>query len=144
MIEVRQLNEATQQAVDELVALGRELHSDQRAMSLGELNELVSDDSAILMTIKDEEHIVGMASLYIIPKVGSRNGLLEDVIISSKYRGQGLGEKLVRTLIEEGKKRNVKSITLTSRPVPERAAAHKLYEKLGFVEKKTDVFKLSL
>ena len=142
MIEVVQLSKATKQGVEELVALGRNLHDDARSMSLEELEELIRDASAILLTLQDDGRIIGMASLYIIPKIGSRNALLEDVIVSEKYRGQGLGEKLVRALIEIGKTRHVKSISLTSRPV--RVAAHKLYEKLGFQKKETDVFKLIL
>jgi ribosomal protein S18 acetylase RimI-like enzyme len=142
MIKIEQLKMATPVAVEELIVLGRELHSDERKMSREELEEILRDDSAILMTVQDDGHIIGMASLYVIPKIGSRNALLEDVIVSTKYRGQGLGEKLVQALIDIAKVRRVKSISLTSRPV--RIAAHKLYEKLGFKIKETDVFKLSL
>jgi ribosomal protein S18 acetylase RimI-like enzyme len=142
MIEITELKEATQRAADELVMLGRALHSDERTMTLVELEELVQDDTAILMVVKDDAHIVGMATLYIIPKVGRRNSLLEDVIVDAAYRGQGLGEKLVRAVIEAGKTRGVTSITLISRP--ERVVAHKLYEKLDFKVKETDVFKLDL
>jgi ribosomal protein S18 acetylase RimI-like enzyme len=142
MIQVGQLKKATPNAVEELIALGRDLHSDERTMSLADLEEILRDDSAICMVVQDDGRIIGMATLYIIPKIGSKNGLLEDVIVSSEYRGQGLGEKLVRSLLEVAKTRHVKSISLTSRPV--RVAAHKLYEKLGFKKKETDVFKLFL
>ena len=141
MIEIVQLKDATQKAVDELVVLGRELHSDERTMTLAALEELVHDDTAILMVVKDDDRIIGMATLYSILKIGKHNSLVEDVIVDSRYRGQGLGEKLVRTLIDAGKARGITSVTLTSRP--ERVAAHKLYEKIGFVMKETDVFKLT-
>ena len=142
MIEVMQLKEATQQAVDELTALGRTLHDDDRTMMLADLTELVRDDTAILMVVKDNGHIIGMATLYLILKIGKYNSLLEDVIVDSAYRGQGLGEKLVRAVIDAGKSRGITSVTLTSRP--ERVAAHKLYEKIGFKTKETDVFKLDV
>lgn len=61
--------------------------------------------------------------------------LIEDVCVSSKFRGMGIG----KALMEEAIKRCDNYITLTSRP--ERVAAHKLYEKLGFVKRNTDVFK---
>ncbi|HUO56517.1 MAG TPA: GNAT family N-acetyltransferase [Candidatus Paceibacterota bacterium] len=135
------LKTATQQAVDELVALGRALHEDERTMTFEQLEALVEEKMIIVMTIVDNEHIVGMGTLYIIPKIGKTNGLVEDVIVDERYRGQGLGEKLTRAIIEEAKKRGLNSITLTSNS--NRVAAHKLYEKVGFVKKETDVFKLS-
>ena len=61
--------------------------------------------------------------------------MIEDVCVSSKFRGMGIG----KALMEEAIKRCDNYITLTSRP--ERVAAHKLYEKLGFVKSNTDVFK---
>ena len=142
MITIERLVEATPRAVEELIALGRDLHSDDRTMSIADLEEILRDDSAICMVVLDNGRIKGMATLYIIPKFGSKNRLLEDVIVSSEYRGQGLGEKLVKSLIEEAKARRVRSISLTSRPV--RVASHKLYQKLGFEKKETEVFKLFL
>jgi phosphinothricin acetyltransferase len=142
MVEIVQLKEATEQAVEELVALGRELHSDKRSMSFAELQELVGDESAVLMTVQDNGHIVGMATLYIIPKIGRRNALFEDLIVDSKYRGQGLGVQLMQSVIDAAKQRNVNSITLLSSA--HRVAAHSLYEKLGFSLVETNVFKLKL
>ena len=142
MVEVIPLKEATQQALDELNALSHELHDDDRSATMQDLGQLVKDETAILFVVRDGEKIIGMASLYLIPKIGSKTSLLEDVIVDSKYRGQGLGEKLVRAVVDEAKKRGLKSISLSSRPV--RVAAHKLYEKVGFQKKETDVFKLTL
>jgi len=142
MLEITQLKTATQSALDELLALGRELHADNRTMNLSSLEELLADESAIMMVVKDGERIVGMATLYIIPKIGKKNGLLEDVIISAEYRGQGLGERLVREVLTIAKAQGLASITLTSNPV--RVAAHKLYEKVGFVKKDSEVLRISL
>jgi len=94
----------------------------------------------IFVTARDGEKIVGMASIYVATKFGKKTGFVEDVVVSERYRGQGLGQRIMETAIEEAKIERVTQLYLTSRP--ERVAAHKLYEKLGFVMKKTDVFKL--
>ena len=142
MLEITRLTAATQSSLDELLALGRELHADNRTMSLSSLEELLADESAIMMVIKDDGRIIGMATLYIIPKIGKKNGLLEDVIVASQYRGQGLGERLVREVLAVAKAQGLASVTLTSNPV--RIAAHKLYEKVGFVKKDSEVLRVSL
>jgi ribosomal protein S18 acetylase RimI-like enzyme len=109
-------------------------------MGVVELKDLILDADVDLFVARDDERIVGMGALYFIRKIGKCNAYIEDVIVDEAYRGQGLGEKLVRALIETAKQKGVRSITLTSRS--ERVAAHKLYEKLGFKTKETNVFQL--
>jgi phosphinothricin acetyltransferase len=111
-------------------------------MTLAELDAMLRDDTTRVVVVRDAERIVGMATLYIIPKIGKKNGLLEDVIVSADYRGQGLGERLVRTVLEMAKSLGLVSITLTSNPV--RVAAHRLYQKVGFVIKDSDVMRIML
>ena len=48
-------------------------------------------------------------------------------------------EKLMEELLAIAKSRSAKFVSLTSNP--KRKAAHKLYEKLGFVKVKTNMFK---
>ena len=49
-----------------------------------------------------------------------------DVIVDEKYRGQGIGKELVRTILEHPELEDVKSLWLQT------SDAHKLYEKYGF------------
>lgn len=142
MTEIQRLTNASAAAARELGELGSVLHADERVVSEAELALITSDPNVVLMVVKDGETIVGMATLYILQKIGKRSGILEDVIVDEKYRGQGLGEKLMRSLIDEAKKERVSTIALTSRS--HRVAAHKLYEKLGFSIQETNVFRLKL
>ncbi len=142
MIEIDRLTEATQSAADDLSALASELHGDERRMPADALAHMLEDTDTILIVARDGERIIGMATLYVIQKIARRNGILEDVVVSEVYRGQGIGERLVRGIIDVAPDVGVQSITLSSRPV--RIAAHKLYEKLGFKKRETDVFRLAL
>lgn len=143
MISVVQLKEATDANVREIDALAAELHLDgPSSVSLEGVREVLASTNAILMTVQDEGKIIGMATLYVMPTTEKRVGHVDDVVVSSEYRGQGLGEKLMRALIDAARERGVSSLHLTSRPA--RVAAQKLYEKVGFKKRETDVFKLSL
>lgn len=145
MITISQLTQVTTDSVAELNTLMRELRvdqSDDAIESVADMELLLNDKNIVVMTAKDDEKIVGVATLYIVPKIGKTVAYIEDVVVSSAYRGQGLGEKLVREVIETAKSRNVKSIGLTSRPA--REAANKLYQKIGFIRKETNVYKLAL
>lgn len=142
MITVNQLTEVSEQNIQELELLSAMLHGDGRRSSSEEIGSILLNSSIIFVVAKDSDRIVGMAALYIHQKVGKIGSYIEDVVVDSAYRGQGLGKKIVQALIDEARERGVVSIALTSRP--ERVAAHTLYEKLGFKKYDTTVFRITL
>ncbi len=84
--------------------------------------------------------VVGMAMLFIHQKFSANTGIVEDVVVDENYRGQKIGEKLMKRLIEIARQLHLKSIGLSSGNQPERAAAHKLYLKLGFTARDSTLF----
>lgn len=144
MVKIEQLKKATKEAVKDIRELLPQLrdNASEHTCTLTELTNIVNDKKTVLMVVKDKTRIVGMATLYVQQKLGKRTGHIEDVVIHSDYRGQGLGEKIVQALISAAKKKKLSSINLTSRP--ERTAANKLYQKVGFELKKTNPYRMSL
>jgi ribosomal protein S18 acetylase RimI-like enzyme len=146
MIEIEQLREVTEENVLELNELMRQLRKDHTVetsqASLAQLQEMVADKNTILIVAKDGQRIVGMALLVIILKIGKSIGSVEDVVVHEEYRGQGLGEKIMKEVIAVAKARKLLTLGLTSRPI--RVAGNKLYQKLGFTIKETNVYRLKL
>jgi ribosomal protein S18 acetylase RimI-like enzyme len=142
MITIARLTNVTDDAVTELSALASELRGEEVHATRESIEAIVKNEGAILMSVQDDGRIIGMATLILIPKVGKLVSLLEDVVVSEKYRGQRLGKTLIEAVIEEAKKHGVRSISLTSRP--SRVAAQALYQKFGWKKRETDAFKLSL
>lgn len=144
MIEIVPLRSVTETTVADITALQGELSLDpgKRAATREYIEEVLAEKNAVLMTANDAGKIAGMATLYVLPTTVKRIAHVDDVVVSSAYRGQGLGEKLMRALIEEAKARGVAEIHLTSRPA--RVAAQSLYQKVGFVKRETDAFRLKL
>lgn len=144
MITFEQLTEATEAVVQDINQLLPQLREnpDEHTCSLAELEAIVSDKNIAFMVAKDRERVMGMATLYILMKLSKNVAHVEDVVVDSGYRGQGLGEKLMRKLIDVAREKGIKTLTLTSRP--ERVAGNKLYQKLGFEQKITNVYRLKL
>ena len=142
MIRIERLTKADPKVLEELVALSRALHEDERTMSLEELKKLIADENALVMVAKSDTGIIGMATLYILHKIGNIKAYVEDVIVDASHRGEGLGEKLMHALLEAAKEKGVNSVSLTS--PAERVAAHALYDKLGFKKRDTHYFRISL
>ncbi len=143
MITVSRRTDITQAGVDQLNELMQQLHADKGGTPKGSLESvraLLQQKNIVMVTVNDGDAIVGVASLYLMPKVGKLVSHLEDVVVSSEYRGQGLGKQLVQKAIELAKELGVISIALTSRP--ERVAANRLYQKLGFEQKVTNPYTL--
>jgi len=142
-IRITTLQKASARALKDINTLLVQLRNKTSAGgSLSELQKVTADTHAAMIVVKDDDRIVGMGTLYVITKIGEKFGFVEDVVVDSQYRGKGLGEKIMRAIIERAKKQNVYYLALTSRP--ERAAANKLYQKLGFEIKDTNIYRLYL
>jgi glucosamine-phosphate N-acetyltransferase len=87
--------------------------------------------------IEDGDIIVGTATLYIMEKLihsGSYVGQIEDVCVSERYGGQGLGQKLVQRLIDESKELKCYKVVLNC-----SEDLVKFYEKSGFYQKEVQM-----
>ena len=92
--------------------------------------QYLSDPNSTTIVISIEDIIVGVASIHIIKKLTRILGIIEDVAVNEKYRGKGVGKKLVESLILIGKQKNCDKIVLSS-----SEENSKFYEKIGFKKK---------
>ncbi len=75
-----------------------------------------------------EDKVLGYIGFYAVAGEGS----ITNVAVHPDKRGRGIGEKLVRAVIEEGERQKVEYITLEVRTSNE--TARRLYSKCGFVD----------
>lgn len=77
--------------------------------------------------------VVGCLQLTVIPGLahrGSRRAQIESVRISSRLRGHGLGELMMREAIAIAEREGCRIVQLTTDRT--RADAHRFYQRLGF------------
>jgi ribosomal protein S18 acetylase RimI-like enzyme len=67
---------------------------------------------------------------------------IEDVVVDEEARGHGVGELLNRAALDLARELGAKTVDLTSRP--SREAANRLYQRIGFVARDTNVYRYSL
>ncbi len=99
---------------------------------------LNSESSTLLVARSDSNSIIGAAcvSVYRVP-TGIR-AIIEDVIVDEAARGQGIGEALVRGCLEIAREKGAGGVSLTSNP--KREAANRLYQRMGFKNRKTNAY----
>lgn len=131
---------------DELVAafdrLIPQLSSSSPPPTAAELEEIVNNHWSALLLARVDDEIVGSLTLafYRIPT--GLKAWIEDVVVDTAARGHGVGAALNEAALELARRRGAKDVSLTSRP--EREAANRLYQRLGFVARETNVYRYRL
>lgn len=136
------LTVATQEILDQINVLLRQLSKRVPACTLELLKNIVASDTLELWVVKDEETLLGMGELAIVLKPEGIIAQIEDVVVDEEQRGKGIGKMISEKLIERARARNARVIQLSSRPA--RIAANALYAKLGFKSHETNSYYLHL
>jgi ribosomal protein S18 acetylase RimI-like enzyme len=143
-----QIIEATQVTPELVEAFGRlipQLSSSNPPPSETELAEICESAASVLLVAvdrDDDDRILGSLTLawFRIP-TGVR-AWIEDVVVDESARGHGVGELLNRAALDRARQLGAKTVDLTSRP--SREAANRLYQRIGFVPRDTNVYRFSL
>ena len=135
----RHVNDAL---VDGLNSLLPQLSSSAPPLTHDAVQALVDSPALTVFVARDGERIVGSLTLVIFPIPTGLRAWIEDVVVDDATRGSGIGQALTTAAIDESRRLGVRSIDLTSRP--SRVAANKLYVKLGFVLRETNVYRFSI
>lgn len=106
------------------------------------LREIISQENTHLFFLLADQEIAGMLTVGIYHSPTGGKAWIEDVVVDEKYRGQGLSKQLVTHAVRFVKEQGIPLIMLTSNPT--RIAANKLYQKLGFEQKQTNVYRMNL
>ena len=103
---------------------------------------MIDSDDTVLFVARVDGVILGSLTLafYRIP-TGTK-AWIEDVVVDADARGHGVGELLNRSALDEARSRGAKDVSLTSRP--SREAANRLYQRIGFEPRDTNVYRYTL
>jgi GNAT superfamily N-acetyltransferase len=108
------------------------------------LKRLLDDPDVVLLIARDGEQIVGTTTVIVYTTPFWIKARLDEVVVDAFARGKGVGEALVRAALDVGRERGAQVAELQSGRGPAREAAHRLYERLGFKIRDTDVFRMVL
>jgi ribosomal protein S18 acetylase RimI-like enzyme len=112
-----------------------------------ELAEIVSSPATMLLAARvvgddgadGAGRIVGLLTLAVFRIPTGVRAWIEDVVVDQAVRGQGVGEALTREAVRLAAAAGARTVDLTSRP--SREAANRLYRRLGFAVRETNVYR---
>ena len=137
VIEIAQ--EATPELVEAMVRLLPQLSSSAPAPTPAELDEIATSSATVLLVARLEGRIVGSLTLALFRIPTGMRAWIEDVVVDEAARGHGVGDALNRAALEIAAERGARTVDLTSRP--SREAANRLYRRLGFQARETNVYR---
>lgn len=132
----------TDELVEAFAILIPQLSSSNPPPGREQLESIVSSGSCVLFVARVDGRIVGSLTLAVFPIPTGVRAWIEDVVVDGSARGHGVGEALNAAALEEARARGAITVELTSRP--SREAANRLYRRLGFVQRDTNVYRFTL
>lgn len=142
-VVVEQAVAADTELVEAMARLIPQLSSSAPPPGADELEETVAGPAtAVFVAREGSGRIVGSLTLAVFRIPTGVRAWIEDVVVDEKARRSGAGEALVRAALDLAAARGARTVELTSRP--SREAANRLYVRLGFERRATNLYRISL
>ena len=138
-VEIEIVSEVTSELVAAFDRLIPQLSSSNPPPTMEELGDIVRSEASRVFVARVGGVIVGTLTLVVFRIPTGVRAWIEDVVVDSSARGAGVGERLNLAAVEEANRLGARTVDLTSRP--NREAANRLYRRLGFVERATNVYR---
>jgi ribosomal protein S18 acetylase RimI-like enzyme len=142
VIEVHEVDAIDDQTVEAFGRLIPQLSTSSAVPTAAYLRRMLESDATVLFAARQDDVVVGLLTLVIVRIPTGIRARIEDVVVDESARGQGIGARLSHAAIERAAQEGVRTVDLTSRP--SRVAANRLYERLGFQERETRVYRYQL
>ena len=108
-----------------------------------ELAAVIADPATTLLVASEDGVIVAAAAVivYATP-VWVKKARIEDVVVDQGARGRGIGEALVKECLNVARRNGARVVELQS--ARRRESANRLYPRLGFEKRESNVYRMNL
>ena len=134
--------ESTDELVQAMAVLIPQLSKSNPPPSRADLNAIISSEASVLFIARVNGKIAGALTLATFRIPTGVRAWIEDVVVDADARGHGVGEALNMAAIAEARSRGAITVELPSRP--SREAANRLYQRIGFVQRETNIYRFAL
>ena len=142
MITVRPAESADDELWAAVAALVPQLSTSSPPLTRDALARIVGDRATTLFVARDGQRMVGMLTLALFDSPTGVRAWIEDVVVDDAARGQGVAARLVQAALDHAAGAGARTVDLTSRP--DREAANRLYQRMGFAARTTNVYRRTL
>jgi ribosomal protein S18 acetylase RimI-like enzyme len=141
-VDVEVLSEVTSEVVEAFARLLPQLSTSAKPLDAAGLAVIVAAPASTVLIARVEGQILGALTLVTFPIPTGVRAWIEDVVTDEAARGKGVATALIDEAIRLAKQASARTIDLSSRP--SRMAAGVLYERMGFEQRETRLYRYKL
>ncbi len=141
-VQVEVLSEVTDEVVEAFNALLPQLSTTAKPLDAATLRAIVAAPASTVLVARVDGQIAGSLTLATFPIPTGVRAWIEDVVVDKAARGQRIGTLLIDEAIKLARQSGARTIDLTSRP--SRVSAGVLYERIGFEQRDTRMYRYKL
>jgi GNAT superfamily N-acetyltransferase len=141
-LRIEAATEPTAELEAALAALLPQLNPQLSGPTQTHLTALLADPAATLLVATEDGAIVATATVIVYTTPAWVKARIEDVVVDENARGRGVGEALVKRCIDLARARGARVVELQS--ARGREVANRLYPRLGFVLRESNVYRMTL
>ncbi len=140
--EIFEATEVTAELIAAFQTLIPQLSSSNPPPPEAELVDIVSSAASRLLMARVDGQLVGSLTLVLFRIPTGVRAWIEDVVVDDVARGRGVGAALNNAALDLARSEGATTVDLTSRP--SREAANRLYKRLGFEMRETNVYRYKI
>jgi ribosomal protein S18 acetylase RimI-like enzyme len=141
-VDVEVLSEVTSEVVEAFARLLPQLSTSAKPLDAAGLAVIVAAPASTVLIARVDGQILGALTLVTFPIPTGVRAWIEDVVTDEAARGKGVATALIDEAIRLAKQASARTIDLSSRP--SRMAAGVLYERMGFEQRETRMYRYKL
>lgn len=140
-MEITVLREVTDEVVAAFAALIPQLSTSAAPPDRAALERMLAHDAVTILLAGEDSAILGTLTLVMFPIPTGLRARIEDVVVDEAARGKGVAALLTHEAIRLAREAGAVNVDLTSRP--SREAANRLYQRLGFRLRESNVYRFT-
>ncbi|MFL5955441.1 MAG: GNAT family N-acetyltransferase [Gaiellaceae bacterium] len=137
-MRIDRVREPDERLVEAMARLVPQLSARRTPPGLAELAEIAASPGTTLLVARDGDNVLGTLTLVLYRVPTGVRGWIHDVVVDASARGRGVGGELTAEAQRLAEQARAISVELTTRP--ERTEANRLYQRLGFEPRETNVY----
>jgi ribosomal protein S18 acetylase RimI-like enzyme len=141
-VQIEVLTEVTDDVAAAFARLLPQLSRSAAPLSRAALADIAAHQANTVLVARDGDAIIGTLTLVMAPIPTGLRAHIDDVVVDSSARGKGVGEALTLAAIRIADEAGARTVDLTSRP--SREAANRLYQRLGFELRDSNVYRYAV
>ena len=142
MVRIETVTQATPEVYAALDRLLPQLNPKLTLPPFERLEAIVADPSVTLLIARDGARIVGTATVIVYTTPFWIKARLDEVVVDESARGKGVGAALVAACVDIAREKGAQVAELQSGVL--RDAANRLYKRMGFELRESNLYRLVL